>query len=337
MTLLSAMMASIAMPPAMACGFGELVTEAYHIPARDPGIALYLRNKRPAGMERFSAERTVLLVHGSSYPAHTAFDLPLDGMSWMDFIAGHGFDVYCLDLRGFGHSTRPAEMDGPPAAAPPVVDTQTALRDVAAAVDHILARRALPRLSLIGWSWGATLAGAHTAGHPEQVGRLVLYAPQWLRDTPHPAAGTGPLGAYRTITMADARQRWLAGVPADRQEALLPAAWFDAWAAATLASDPRGAESFIRAPNGNIADSQAYWSARRPLYDPGRITAPTLVIVGAWDVDTPPAMAQRVFEALSASPSRRLVVIGDATHTVLMERNRLQLFRETQLFLGEAG
>ncbi|CCD02293.1 protein of unknown function (plasmid) [Azospirillum baldaniorum] len=196
-----------------------VVTEERYIPAKDAGIQLYLRNKRPAGVTAFGAERTVLLVHGSSYPAHTAFDLPLDGMSWMDYMAGRGFDVHCLDLRGFGRSTRPPEMDRAAAAAEPVVDTSTALRDVAAAVEHILASRSIDRLCLIGWSWGATLVGAYTAEHGERVARLVLYAPQWLRDTPHPggrlhAPGRLPHhhGGGRPATLAVRR----AGGPAGR-------------------------------------------------------------------------------------------------------------------------
>jgi hypothetical protein len=36
-------------------------------------------------------------------------------------------------------------------------------------------------------------------------------------------------------------------------------------------------------------------------------------------------------------PWKRFVEIGEGTHTVLMERNRLQLFKEVQLFLDEAG
>ena len=35
-------------------------------------------------MSAFRPERTVLFVHGAAYPAHTSFDLKLDGMSWMD-------------------------------------------------------------------------------------------------------------------------------------------------------------------------------------------------------------------------------------------------------------
>ena len=52
----------------------------------------------------------MLFVHGSTYPAHTGFDVPLGGQSWMEFIASRGYDVYCLDVRGYGRSTRPPAM-----------------------------------------------------------------------------------------------------------------------------------------------------------------------------------------------------------------------------------
>src|SRR3954447_21170595 len=78
----------------------ELTTEDYRIPAADPGIELFIRNKRPAaGLP--DPSKVVLYVHGATYPAETAFDLKLDGLSWMDFIAGHGWDVYLVDVRGY--------------------------------------------------------------------------------------------------------------------------------------------------------------------------------------------------------------------------------------------
>ena len=83
------------------------------VPSRDPGIELFLRNKRPEGLNAFAPSRTLLFVHGATYPAHTAFDLPLGGVSWMDHIAARGFDVWCLDIRGYGRSTRPPEMARP--------------------------------------------------------------------------------------------------------------------------------------------------------------------------------------------------------------------------------
>ena len=86
-------------PPAAAQKNQKLVMEEFMVPAKDPGLQLYVRNKRPEGMTQFSPEKTVVYVHGATYPSETAFDLPLAGQSWMDHIATRGFDVYLLVLR----------------------------------------------------------------------------------------------------------------------------------------------------------------------------------------------------------------------------------------------
>src|SRR2546426_57219 len=118
----------------------RLATESYFVPARDPGVQLYVRNKRPDGVTRFGPDKIVLFVHGATYPAETAFDLPLDGLSWMDYIAQRGYDVYLMDVRGYGLSTRPLEMSQPATENQPFAHTDVAVRDVGAVVDHILAR-----------------------------------------------------------------------------------------------------------------------------------------------------------------------------------------------------
>src|SRR5512133_1129881 len=176
----------------------------------DAGIEIYVRNKRPANMTAFRPERTLLYVHGATYPASTAFDLKLDGMSWMDYVAARGYDVYLLDLRGYGKSTRPPEMAQEAKANPPIVRGDTAAKDVGAVVDFIRARRGIPRLSLMGWSWGTTTMATYTTQNANKVERLVLYAPQWIRQTASLVqAGPGPLGAYRTVTRDQALQRWM--------------------------------------------------------------------------------------------------------------------------------
>ncbi len=312
-----------------------LSTEHLMIDSDTPGIQLYLRNKRPTGLKP-SAGRTLLYVHGATYPSETAFDLPLDGLSWMDYIAAHGWDVWLVDLRGYGRSTRPPEMEQPAEANPPIVTTDVAIRDVAAAVNFILARRGLEKLNLIGWSWGTTIMGGYAAVNTGKVNRLVLYAPVWLRTTPSQIAGGGPLGAYRTVAKDAAKKRWLAGVPEEEVAALIPPGWFDQWADATWATDPKSRDSgMLRAPNGVIQDVRTYWMQGQSLYDPGEIRVPTLVIHAEWDQDTPLYMAQAVFEKLRRAPYRRWVEIGEGTHSIIMEKNRMQLFREVQLFLDE--
>lgn len=52
-------------------------------------------------------------MHGATYPSSVTFDFPIDGKSMMDLLAEQGFDVFAVDLLGYGKSTRPAAMDQP--------------------------------------------------------------------------------------------------------------------------------------------------------------------------------------------------------------------------------
>jgi pimeloyl-ACP methyl ester carboxylesterase len=332
---------SAAQDPCALAGAGlrALKTEELRIPSDTKGIELYLRNKHPADMRKFPSERLLLFVHGATYPAETAFDLRLSGFSWMDYLACRGWDVYLVDVRGYGRSTRPPEMSAPPEENKPIVTTNVAVRDVGSAVAHILQRRQAASLNLIGWSWGTSIMGTYAAANPEQVERLVLYAPVWLRKTPSLIAAQGPLGAYRTVTMEQARKRWLTGVPADKAADLIPAGWFETWASATWASDPESGKwdpPLLRAPNGVIQDGLEYWSAGRAYYDPRAITAATLLILGQWDQDTPGYMAEAIYPLLESAAWKRLITVEEGTHTLIMEKNRLRLFEAVQAFLEGA-
>jgi pimeloyl-ACP methyl ester carboxylesterase len=75
----------------------------------------------------------------------------------MDHLASRGFDVYLVDVRGYGRSTKPAEMLAPPLDHAPVVRTPVAVADVGAAVAFIRKRRGLDRINLMGKSWGTTI------------------------------------------------------------------------------------------------------------------------------------------------------------------------------------
>lgn len=316
-----------------------LATEEAMVASSKPGINIYVRNKHPAGTTNFSPDRTLVFVHGATYPASAAFDLKLGGMSWMDAIAQRGFDVYLLDLPGYGRSDRPAAMEQPASAGQPVETTADAVQDYAAVVDWVLARRKLSKLDAMGWSWGTTIAAGFAAEHPDRVNRLVLYAPVWLPLAPVSASADAPtLGAYRMVQREAALQRWLNGVPENKKADLIPSGWFDAWQAATWATDPN-ASSFnppaLRAPNGVALDFQRYWSLGKPTYDPSKIAAPTLMIQGEWDQDTPPIRSQGLFPMLTHAAWKQYVLIGEGTHTVMMEKNRLQLFRAVQTFLEE--
>ncbi|HEV7817317.1 MAG TPA: alpha/beta fold hydrolase [Janthinobacterium sp.] len=316
----------------------EIVMQEFMVPASDPGIQLYVRNKRLKGLTRFAPEKILLYVHGSTYPAETSFDLNLNGMSWMDYIAQHGYDVYMVELRGYGKSSRPAEMSQPAGQNAPIVRTATAVKDVGSAVDFILKRTGAPKLNLLGWSWGTSTMAWYTTQHNDKVNKLVLYAPQWLRRDRALTDDGGPLGAYRVVSMDSAKERWMKGVPEDKQETLIPAGWFEQWAKATLANDPIGSKQSkpaLYAPSGTVQDSREYWAAGKPLYDPGQIRVPTFLVHAEWDSDLPSYMLYAYFAKLTNVPYKRYAEIGEGTHSLLMEKNRMQLFQAVQQFLDE--
>lgn len=220
----------------------------------------------------------------------------------------------------------------------PVVYTADAIRDFGTVVDHILERRSLEKINILGWSWGTTIVAGYTAGHNDKVNRLAMYAPVWIADS---VISNGPpenLPAYRGVGHDDAKARWVKGIPLERRPEILPDDWFEVWWQSNLEAGPEGAAlkpPVIQAPNGVIDDIFSYWLAGSALYEPADIHVPTLLVVAEWDTDTPLYMTQTLFPLLKNTPSKRAVLIGEGTHTIILEKNRLQLFREVQLFLDE--
>ena len=119
---------------------------------------------------------------------------------------------------------------------------------------------------------------------------------------------------------------------------MIPLGWFEVWSEVTLKSDPEGSRRnppVIRAPNGVVADGLRYWGNNNIPWDPAKITVPVLLVKGEWDVDTPASMAQALFPKLTGAPYKRYVEIGEGTHTLIMEKNRMALFETVQQFFDE--
>src|SRR5579871_5015684 len=60
-----------------------------------------------------SADRVALFIHGAGTPAEVSFDVPYQDYSWMAYLAHAGFDVFSMDMTGYGRSTRPPAMNDP--------------------------------------------------------------------------------------------------------------------------------------------------------------------------------------------------------------------------------
>lgn len=298
---------------------------------------LHVRNKRPAGVERFSSDRVVIMQHNATDGA-TIFDVPFGGLSWMDYIASHGFDVYCYDLPGYGRSERPRQMSEPPENNAPFLHTPDAVSCLGAVADFVCERRGIETFNLIGWSWGTAVSSIFAGDNPHRVERLALYAPLWARSASDrsPLQVDGVIPAYRRISKAATVKRRRNGLSEELADELLPRDWFDLWWEATLAADPEAEPDTLRAPNGVVEDARNTWNIGKEPYDPSRIRCPVLVIVGELDPDTQPHLAIRLFPRFTGAAWRRLTVVSGGTHAIMMEANRMLLFRSVQQFLEEA-
>ena len=315
----------------------DLIVADHMVESIAPGLSVFVRNKHLAGREDLSPAQTVLCVHGATYPSTVTFDYALSGGSWMDVLARAGFDVWCMDILGYGNSDRPAELSRPAEDNAPVVDTEHAVADAGRVVDYILQQRGLPRLALIGYSWGTLICGAYAGQQPDKVERLVLYGAAWLSAGAAIAAG-GPPGAYRMVDADAVIARWCRELDKGQIARLGSPAHMAAWADVAIASDPESGRHDppqLRAPAGVVKDIMERNAGRQPSYDPGLIRAPTMVVVGEWDRETTPEQGRTVFGLLPDDIDRQYVVIGGATHSMLIENQRGALHTVVDGFLKE--
>src|SRR3569833_1384520 len=172
----------------------DVVKNDFQIDALDPGIKIFMREKMAQGNTRFANDNIGLFLHGATGPSTCDFDLDYKDYSWADWLVKRGYVVYMGDYRNYGGSTREAAMGEPASKNQPVTRSYLALRDVEAMVNAIKARRHVKQVTLIGWSWGAMMAGYYSSLHSENVHKLVLYAPLYnLKNHTYIGPGSGLL------------------------------------------------------------------------------------------------------------------------------------------------
>src|SRR5208337_1053757 len=130
------------------------------------GLRSYLWEKYKEGNEgSFSRTGNVaLLVHGGTWSGRPDFDLQIRDYSLMDFLAQHDFDVWAINIHGYGHSDK-TDKDWS--------DVHSAAADIAAAVEYITKLRSVRKVDLLGWSAGTQRAGLFVMQHPDRVAKLI--------------------------------------------------------------------------------------------------------------------------------------------------------------------
>jgi pimeloyl-ACP methyl ester carboxylesterase len=236
----------------------------------------------------------VLMVHGGFWPSTLAFDLRHRDYSWMDYLARAGFDVFCMDMTGYGFSSRPA-MDDPanvkgedqqdlfgrtcePSYPYVLATSDSEADDIDRVVDFIRALRGVDRISLLGWSGGGIRTGTYTDRHPEKVEKLVLFASSNYarggRDAPPELPEPGYPILFQTREKG-VGQRWMGTVHCEGQ--VEPGIAEIMWRQ-TVLTDPVGA---TWGPGGLRAPSRTLWGWNEKAA--ARLKLPVLVMAGEHD------------------------------------------------------
>lgn len=295
----------------------------------------------------------VLFVHGAGTPAEVAFDTPYQDYSWMAYLARAGFDVFAMDMTGYGRSTRPPAMNDacnvaaesqaqfvpqlmPAPCAPsrvaPITTLASDWHDIDVVVDHLRALRHVDKVALVGWSQGGPRSGGYAARNPAKVSRLVVLAPAYSRATPLEvpttlAAGTAPMSAQTQVEFAANWDRQL-GCPNQYDPAASAAIWAD-----LQASDPVGAtwgpgvRRAPQVPTGGF--NQAVVT---------KMQTPFLMVAGAFDKQVPPERVRELYADLG-SKQKVIIELACSSHNAMWEKNRGLLFKASLEWLtdGKVG
>ena len=137
-----------------------------------------LRVWEDATDETIDAEEAVLFLHGGMTHSRALFAPPVEGddsYSWLRAATAAGRAAYALDVRGYGESEFPPEMDEPPEENDPPVLAEDAAVDVAAAFAFVADRH--ETVHVVGVSWGTMTGGVFFAENDPDAASFTMCAP----------------------------------------------------------------------------------------------------------------------------------------------------------------
>jgi len=243
----------------------------------------------------------ILLLHGRTWSSLPNFDLQVPGekRSFMDALADAGFDVFALDMRGYGATPR----DDTAWLTP-----DRAVADVLGVIAWLQQRmppaQRLP-VFLFGLSRGAMIAAMAAQQRPEALAGIVLLGFGFDPDAQAPP------------TPGNARPERL------RNTADAAASDFltdDAYTKATVTTFVRTA---LRT-DPMLVD----WRDENQFnaFRPAQMQVPALLVHGARDPQAPLAIEQKLFTRFG-TPDKWWVILPGADHAAHLEKSSVELVR----------
>ena len=277
---------------------------------------LFLWEKRAPGGPK---NGTVLFVHGSSMASQPVFDLNVDGRpdsSAMEYFAERGFDTWCMDMEGYGRSTKDRGTEA---------FISEGADDLSAGSEYIMKLRNSGPFMVYGISSGALRAAAFAERHPERVKRLALDAHVWTGEgSPTLEQRKKKLPEYlktkrRPIDQAFVRSIFERDHPGTADDKTI-----QAFADYILELDDS-------IPNGTYIDM----CNNLPVVDPTRITSPTIIMRGEYDGIAAMPDLIKFFELLP-NPDKQFAFMPGIAHASFQQKNYQLVYDILHAFFSQA-
>ncbi len=247
---------------------------------------------------------TILFVHGSSMSSRPTFDLQVPGRpdaSAMDWFARQGFDVWCVDMEGYGASDKHRPIN---------CDISNGADDLEAASAYIQSHTGCGPLLLYGISSGSLRAALFAERHPERVARLALDAFVWTgQDSPTLEQRRKRLPEFLAKTRRPIDRAFIHSVFDRDHPDTAERVMIEAFAEAVLSYDNS-------MPTGTYVDM----CAKLPLVTPERLLVPTLIMRGEHD-GIASLSDLLAFFAKIACPDKAFAVMPGISHASFQQKN----------------
>jgi alpha-beta hydrolase superfamily lysophospholipase len=294
----------------------QLTVESRDHWSEKDGVKLFLREKYVGNPEQ--CRGIVLFVHGSSMAGTPTFDLQVPGRpnsSVMEWFARQGFNAWCVDMEGYGRSSKDRSHKS---------DIATGAKNCAQAADYIASVRGDQRLSLYGISSGALRAALFAQNHPERVNRLALDAFVYTgAGSPTLADRTKKLPQFLASPTRPIDRKFVHSIFERDHPGTADPKVVDAFADAILELDSE-------MPNGTYIDM----CSNLPVVDPTRITAPTIIMRGEYDGIASLEDLLDFYKKLPNSDKQFAIMPGIA-HASFQQKNYMMVYHILHSFLSQ--
>jgi pimeloyl-ACP methyl ester carboxylesterase len=279
-------------------------------------VKLFLWNKCAGDPARSAG--TILFVHGSSMASQPTFDLDVPGRpdsSAMEWFAKRGYDCWCVDMEGYGRSTKDRDNNAP---------ISFGADDCYAAATYIRKLRGNRRLLVYGISSGALRAALFAERHPDMVDRLALDATVWTGEgSPTLHERRKKLPEFQSKNRRPIDRAFVYSIfnrdhPGTAEDRVI-----EAFADAILKLDSS-------VPTGTYVDM----CAKLPVVNPEKIAAPTLIMRGQWDGIAGFDDLIEFFKRLP-NPDKHFAVMSGISHASFQQKNYMLVYHILLSFFAQ--